>query len=78
MNSSDATNIQLQNTFDESKFRDFTNIVMKELNVSKNDGKAHQLAKRLKTSPSRYEQNSYRDAMKKASINPLDISIAVN
>ena len=54
MNSADAANIQLQNAFDESKFRDFTNLVLADLESTRRDGKAHQLTKRLKTSPSKF------------------------
>ena len=53
MNSADAANIQLQNAFDESKFRDFTNLVMVDMENTRREGKAHQLTKRLKTSPSK-------------------------
>ena len=33
MNSADAANIQLQNAFDESKFKDITNLVMIDMDM---------------------------------------------
>jgi hypothetical protein len=90
MNSADAANIQLQNAFDESKFRDFTNLVMVDMENTRREGKAHQLTKRLKTSPSKFgfltqpqksDPNAFRGnfaGARKGNPNPLDVSIAIS
>jgi len=54
MNSSDAANMQLINRFDENKFKDFSQMVFKELEEFRIDGKAHKLTKRsIKECPSK-------------------------